>query len=143
MRLCIENALSKKHFSCNLYRVQLCTDWTINEVQFQKKMVHILNIMNSTVYHLNTNIVQVAKMGMSDMDQITTTNTVQLTSPTEQLFEKRFTGFYIILSIESLAGVVANLLFFLSQTKARNCSHNTYTIMTSLSILDMITRWDI
>ncbi len=23
-----ENALSKNHFSCNLYRVQLCTDWT-------------------------------------------------------------------------------------------------------------------
>ena len=24
-----ENALSTNHFSCNLYRLQLCTDWTI------------------------------------------------------------------------------------------------------------------
>ncbi len=75
-----------------------------------------------------------------NMDKTSGKNT-QLTSPSEQLFEKPFTGFYVILSIEILAGIVTNLLFLLSQIKARNCSHNTYTIMTSLAILDMVTRW--
>ncbi len=27
-----QNALSKNHFSCNLFYVQLCTDWTISSI---------------------------------------------------------------------------------------------------------------
>ena len=44
-----------------------------------------------------------------------------------------------IVGTEVLAGLVGNSLFLLSIRKARNCKANTFTLMASLSAVDILT----
>ena len=56
----------------------------------------------------------------------------------EQLFHQKHSVFYILLSVEVLAGFLLNSLFLLSFIKAKECTSNMYIITQSLSIVDIL-----
>ncbi len=60
-------------------------------------------------------------------------------SPDGQLFMKKSTVYYILVGTEVLAGLVGNSLFLLALRKARNCKANNFTLMASLSAVDILT----
>ena len=74
----------------------------------------------------------------SSMSNMTTSNFSQYLANSEKLFVKRFTAYYVIVTIEALLGIGGNGLFLLSLFKIKNATSNMYVTMSSLAVADFL-----
>ncbi len=72
------------------------------------------------------------------MDNTTEGNLSLFSASSDVLFQKKSTAFYVVLIIEISIGLVGNALFLLALKKASGTSSNTYIVMGSLAVADII-----
>ncbi len=72
------------------------------------------------------------------MDNTTGENVSLHSHYSDQLFQKKSSAFYVILIVEILMGLVGNALFLISLIKAQGASSNTFILMSSLAMADIV-----